>query len=339
LARGAQAASTASDARAQIAAVLEAPLALAPAAAQTACMRPAPPVDPDEDPEDRPADDGSGHAAGRLPPGLYIVAGPIGNLEDISFRAARILREVDLVACEDTRVTAKLLRAAGSERPMLPYHDHSAPHVTSRLIERMARESVALVSDAGTPLISDPGYGLVREARARGVPVTSAPGPSAAIMALSISGLPTDRFLFAGFLPAKAAARDKAIAGVAGVPATLVFYETGPRLAATLAAMAQALGPREAVVARELTKRHEEVLTGTLPMLAERLAGTEPRGEIVLVVGPPAEEVTGAEALDQALLTALKTMAPGKAAASVAAALGVPRGDAYARAMELKDRP
>lgn len=299
-------------------------------------MRAAPPVEPDEDPEDRPADGGSGHAAARLPPGLYIVAGPIGNLEDLTARAARILRQADVVACEDTRVTAKLLRAAGSDRPMLPYHDHSAPHVTARLLERMTRESVALVSDAGTPLISDPGYGLVRAARAQGIPVTSAPGPSAAIMALSISGLPTDRFLFAGFLPPKATARDKAIAGLAGVPATLVFYETGPRLGATLAALADGLGAREAVVARELTKRHEEVLTGRLADLAERLAGTEPRGEIVLVVGPPDAEVTGPEALDQALRTALRTMAPGKAAASVAAALGVPRGEAYARAMALK---
>ncbi len=277
-----------------------------------------------------------GDAAERLPPGLYIVAGPIGNLGDLSFRAARILRQADLIACEDTRVTAKLLRAAGSDRPMLPYHDHSNPEVARRLLERMARESVALVSDAGTPLISDPGYGLVRAARAQGLAVTSAPGPSAAIMALSISGLPTDRFLFAGFLPPRAMARDKAIAGLAGVPATLVFYETGPRVAATLGALADALGPREAVLARELTKRHEEVLAGTLTELAQRLAGTEPRGEIVLVVGPPAEEVAGPEALDRALQTALRTMAPGKAAASVAAALGVPRGEAYARAMALR---
>ena len=299
-------------------------------------MRAAPPVDIDEDPDDGHAGNRSREAAGRLSPGLYIVAGPIGNLEDLTARAARILREADVVACEDTRVTAKLLRAAGSDRPMIPFHDHSPPHVTARLLERMGRESVALVSDAGTPLISDPGYGLVREARARGIAVTSAPGPSAAIMALSVSGLPTDRFLFAGFLPPRAVARDKAIAGLAGVPATLVFYETGPRLAATLAALAAAMGPREAVVARELTKRHEEVLNGTLETLAARVAGTEPKGEIVLVVGPPADEVTGAEALDQALRTALRTMAPGKAAASVAAALGIPRGEAYARAMALK---
>jgi 16S rRNA (cytidine1402-2'-O)-methyltransferase len=297
----------------------------------------APPIESDRDPEVR---DGtppvSDEAAQRLSPGLYIVAGPIGNLEDLTARAARILRQADLVACEDTRVTAKLLRAAGSDRPMLPYHDHSGPQVSARLLERMTRESVALVSDAGTPLISDPGYALVREARARGIPVTSAPGPSAAITALSISGLPSDRFLFAGFLPAKAVARDRAIAGLATVPATLLFYETGPRLAASLSALADALGPRPAVVARELTKRHEEVVGDTLDALAARYAGTEPRGEIVLIVAPPAQEVTGAEALDQALTMALKTMAPGKAAASVAAALGVPRADAYARAMELK---
>ncbi len=274
-----------------------------------------------------------------LAPGLYIVAGPIGNLEDLSPRAARWLRQADVVACEDTRVTAKLLRAAGSDRPMLPYHDHSGPDVEARLIERMARDAVALVSDAGTPLVSDPGHGLVRAARRHGIAVTTAPGPSAAIAALSIAGLPTDRFLFAGFLPAKAVARDKAIAGLAGVPATLVFYESGPRLGATLGALAAALGSRQAAVARELTKRHEEVVTGTLAELAGRYAGAEPKGEIVLLVGPPAQEVTPAEALDQALRAALKTMSSGKAAASVAAALGVPRSEVYARALALKGEP
>lgn len=271
-----------------------------------------------------------------LAPGLYIVAGPIGNLEDLSPRAERMLREADVIACEDTRVTAKLLRAAGSSRPMLPYHDHSPPEVEERLLARMARESVALVSDAGTPLVSDPGHGLVRAARARGIPVTTAPGPSAAIAALSISGLPADRFLFAGFLPAKAVPRDKAIAGLAGIPATLIFYESGPRLAATLAALAQALGDRHAAVARELTKRHEELVGGTLSELAARYAGTEPKGEIVLLVGPPAEEVAPAAALDQALKAALLTLPAGKAAASVAAALGVPRAEVYARALALK---
>lgn len=267
------------------------------------------------------------------------MAGPIGNLEDLSPRAARLLREVDVVACEDTRVTAKLLRAAGSSRPMLPYHDHSPPEVDARLLERMTREAVALVSDAGTPLVSDPGHELVRAARARGIPVTTAPGPSAAIAALSISGLPADRFLFAGFLPPKAAQRDKAIAGLAGIPATLIFYESGPRLAATLQALATALGARAAAVARELTKRHEELVQGSLPELAARYAGSEPKGEIVLMVGPPAEEVAPAAALDQALKAALATLPAGKAAASVAAALGVPRGDVYARALQLKDEP
>ncbi|MGL6043099.1 MAG: 16S rRNA (cytidine(1402)-2'-O)-methyltransferase [Sandaracinobacteroides sp.] len=282
------------------------------------------------------AEDPNPDSGDRLPPGLYIVAGPIGNLEDLGPRAARFLRQADLIACEDTRVTAKLLRAAGSDRPMLPYHDHSGPDVEARLLERIAREAVALVSDAGTPLVSDPGYSLVREARARGLHVTTAPGPSAAIAALSISGLPSDRFLFAGFLPAKAAARNKAIAALAGVPATLLFYESGPRLAASLKALAAALGPRPAAVARELTKRHEELVSGTLIELALRYTGTEPKGEIVLLVGPPAAEMTSADALDQALKAALVTLPAGKAAASVAAALGIPRGEAYARALQLK---
>ena len=275
-------------------------------------------------------------AEGRLAPGLYIVAGPIGNLEDLSPRAARFLRDADLIACEDTRVTAKLLRAAGSERPMLAYHDHSPAEVEERLLARMGRESVALVSDAGTPLVSDPGHELVRSARARGIAVTTAPGPSAAITALSISGLPSDRFLFAGFLPPKAVARDKAIAGLAGVPATLIFYETGPRVAAALEALAQALGPRPAAVARELTKRHEDYSEGPLDELAARFAGTEPKGEIVILVGPPAQEISSADALDQALKAALATLPAGKAAASVSAALGIPRGEVYARALELK---
>lgn len=272
-----------------------------------------------------------------LAPGLYIVAGPIGNLGDLSPRAARILREADVIACEDTRVTAKLLRAAGSDRPMLAYHEHSRAEVGEGLLERMASRSVALVSDAGTPLVSDPGHELVRAARQRGIPVTTAPGPCAAIAALSISGLPSDRFLFAGFLPARAVARDKAIAALAALPFTLIFYESGPRLGATLAALATALGPREAAVARELTKLHEELVTGTLTDLASRYGSSPPRGEIVLLVGPPEAEVATADALDQALEAALRTMAPGKAAASVAAALGLPRGEVYARALDLKN--
>ncbi len=272
----------------------------------------------------------------RLLPGLYIVASPIGNLEDLSLRASRFLRQADLIACEDTRVTAKLLRAAGATTPMLAYHDHSPPEVETQLLDRLQREAIALVSDAGTPLMSDPGHRLVRAAREAGIPVTAAPGPCAAITALSIAGLPTDRFLFSGFLPAKAAARDKAIAALAGVPATLVFYESPARLAATLAALTNQLGPRPSAVARELTKLHEEVMNAPLDVLAAHYARHPPRGEIVVLVGPPPAEVAAGDVLDQSLLVALKTLPPGKAAASVAAALGLPRGVVYQRALELK---
>lgn len=276
--------------------------------------------------------------AGRLDPGLYIVAGPIGNLEDIGLRAARYLREADVIACEDTRVTAKLLRAAGSTRPMLPFHDHSPSDLVEHLVRRMGTESIALVSDAGTPGISDPGFALVRAARAHGIRVTTAPGPSAAIAALSIAGLPAERFLFAGFLPARVAARDQAIATLAAVPATLILYESPARLAATLEALARALGPREAALARELTKRHEEVILGPLPDLAARVRAAAPRGEIVILVAPPKAGAAPAEALDSALQAALATLPPGRAAASVAAALGLPRGRVYARALELGRR-
>jgi 16S rRNA (cytidine1402-2'-O)-methyltransferase len=274
-----------------------------------------------------------------LGPGLYIVATPIGNLEDLSPRAARILREAAVVAAEDTRVTRTLLAHAGSTRPMVRMDDHATPAQRSALLDRAAAEPVALVSDAGTPLISDPGQPLVREARARGLPVTTAPGPCAAIAALSIAGLPTDRFFFAGFLPPKAAARDAAIAGLVAVPGTLVFHESGPRLGRTLEALARILGPREAAVARELTKRFEEVRTGRLDALAADAASSPPpRGEIVLLVGPAAD--TGAassEDLDSALRHALTHMPPGKAAASVAQAFGVPRGPLYARALALSN--
>ena len=265
------------------------------------------------------------------------MAGPIGNLQDLSPRAADWLRRADLIACEDTRVTAKLLRAAGSRRPMQSYHEYSGPAVEQALLDRMASGAVALVSDAGTPLISDPGFTLVRAARARGITVTTAPGPCAAIAALSISGLPSDRFMFAGFLPPKQAARRREIANLQGIPATLIFYETGPRLADCLADLAAAMGDRPAAVARELTKRFEEVVTGSLVELADRYAEAPARGEIVLLIGPPAESAPGDEdALDAALTAALATMPAGKAAASVAAALGLPRGQVYARALELK---
>lgn len=273
--------------------------------------------------------------ASALAPGLYIVASPIGNLADLSLRAADVLCRADLIACEDTRVTATLLRAAGSDRPMLRFDDHRSRALVPDLVARMAREAVALVSDAGTPLISDPGHDLVRAARAAGIPVTAVPGPCAAIAALSISGLPSERFFFAGFLPARAAARDQAIAALVAVPGTLVFHETAPRLAATLAALARILGDRPAAVARELTKRHEEVVTGPLATLAARYAAAPPKGEIVLLVGPGAAEGPTDADIDAALRQALLAMPPGRAAASVASAFGQARGPLYARALAL----
>ena len=273
----------------------------------------------------------------RLDPGLYIVATPIGNLADLSPRAADILAHADVLAVEDSRVTAKLLQHIGVRRPMMPYHDHNADRVRPELIARMAAESVALVSDAGTPLISDPGYKLVRDARATGVPVTTLPGPCAAIAALTLAGLPTDRFLFAGFLPAKAKARADAIAELAGVRATLVFYESGPRLSAALSALHDGLGDREAAVAREISKAFEQTVTGTLVELSARYAEAPPKGEIVIVVGPPGEaEPASADEVDKALRDALKRLPPAKAAGEVAKAFGADRKDLYARAMAMK---
>ena len=221
-----------------------------------------------------------------LQPGLYIVATPIGNLSDLSPRAADILARADLIAVEDSRVTAKLLNHIGVKRPMIPYHDHNADRVRPGLIARMASEAVALVSDAGTPLISDPGYKLVRDARAAGIEVTTIPGPSAVIAALTLAGLPTDRFAFFGFLPAKAGAKAASIAEAAGFRGTIAFYESGPRLAATLAALRQGLGDRDAAVAREISKRFEQCVTGTLSELEARYADAAPKGEIVVIVGP-----------------------------------------------------
>jgi 16S rRNA (cytidine1402-2'-O)-methyltransferase len=272
-----------------------------------------------------------------LSPGLYIVATPIGNLGDLSPRAAHILSHAAVIAVEDSRVTATLLRHIGTKRPMAPYHDHNAEEVRPGLIARMGTEAVALVSDAGTPLISDPGYKLVRDARAAGHTVWTIPGPCAAVAALTLAGLPTDRFLFVGFLPAKAQARAAAIAEVATIRATLVLYESGPRLAATLAALAAGLGNREAAVTREITKRFEEAVTGTLTMLAERYADAPPKGEIVVVVAPPgAPEAASAEDADTALSEALTRLSTGQAASEVAKKLGLDRKALYARALELK---
>ncbi len=272
-----------------------------------------------------------------LSPGLYIVATPIGNLGDLSPRAAATLAAADVIAVEDSRVTAKLLRHIGIKRPMVSYHDHSGESVRHALIARMASEAVALVSDAGTPLISDPGYKLVRHARAAGVSVVTIPGPSAAIAALTLAGLPTDRFLFVGFLPSKAKARAEAIAEIAGVRATLVLYESGPRLATSLAGLADGLGNREAAVARELSKLYEECVTGTLTELATRYRDAPPKGEIVIVVAPPSapEAATESDA-DTALAEALTRLSPGQAASEVAKNLHLDRRTLYARALALK---
>ncbi|WP_288413224.1 16S rRNA (cytidine(1402)-2'-O)-methyltransferase [uncultured Sphingomonas sp.] len=273
----------------------------------------------------------------KLVPGLYIVATPIGNLGDLTIRAADILSRADVIAVEDSRVTAGLLRHIGVKRPMIPYHDHNAEGMRPGLIARMGSEAVALVSDAGTPLISDPGYKLVRDARAAGHAVVTIPGPCAAIAALTLAGLPTDRFLFAGFLPSKTHARADAIAEIAGVRATLVFYESGQRLSATLAALAEGLGERECGVAREITKRFEECVTGTLSVLAQRYADAPPRGEIAIVVAPPgAPPPATQDDADTALREALTRLPASKAAGEVAKALGMDRRELYARAMEMK---
>lgn len=249
----------------------------------------------------------------------------------------QVLGSASLIACEDTRVTAKLRNHFGIRTPMAAYHDHNGDRVRPGLIARALAEPIALVSDAGTPLISDPGFKLVQDARLAGVNVVTIPGPSAVIAALSIAGLPTDRFLFAGFLPAKAGARAAAIAELAAVPATLVFYESGPRLAATLAALHAGLGDRPAAVGRELTKRHEEMVGGALSDLATRWAEQPPKGEIVIVVGPPLPAVAPQAAdIDSALIAALTTLRVKDAARQVADALGLPKGEVYARALALK---
>jgi 16S rRNA (cytidine1402-2'-O)-methyltransferase len=269
--------------------------------------------------------------------GLYIVATPIGNLADLSQRAIALLSAADIVAVEDSRITGKLLHLLGLKKKMWRYNDHSSTHDRDALIAAASEQIVVLVSDAGTPLISDPGYKLVRAAREAGVFVSTAPGPSAVIAALSICGLPTDRFLFAGFLPSKAKARDDAIGAFAKIDATLVFYESGPRLAASLAAMAKGFGDREAAVARELTKKFEEVITGPLSQLAQRYESQEARGEIVVVVGPPEKQHDSEDGdVDAALAEALSRLPTSKAAAEIARRFGLERSVVYSRAAAIK---
>jgi 16S rRNA (cytidine1402-2'-O)-methyltransferase len=281
----------------------------------------------------------AGHAfeAPRLPAGLTIVATPIGNLRDITLRALEILAGADLVACEDTRVTRKLFEHYGISTPLIAYHDHNAEAVRPKILERLAAgAAVALVSDAGTPLISDPGYRLVREAVEAGHTVTAAPGASSALMALTVAGLPTDRFFFEGFLPAKDAARRTRIAELARIPATLVLFESGPRLGETLADLAAGLGARRAAVARELTKLHEEVRRGDLTSLAgDYAAGAETRGEMVIVIAPPQAEPASADDIDALLARALARTTVKEAVSEVASATGAPRRAVYSRALEL----
>ncbi len=279
----------------------------------------------------KPSQTAAGSKRGRL----LLVATPIGNLGDLSARAARALAEACVVACEDTRTTGVLLRAHGIETPMTPYHDHNAERARPALLARIeAGEIVALVSDAGTPLIADPGYKLVREAIAAGHEVSALPGPSAVLTALVISGLPTDRFLFAGFLPPKEVARRRALGEVKGVAATLVFYESPQRLADSLADMARVFGPRQGAVARELTKMFEEVRRGTLDELARHYAEAgAPKGEIVIVVEGPVPEDVAEHDVEALLDEALDRLTLRDAAAVVAEATGMPRREIYRRAL------
>lgn len=272
-----------------------------------------------------------------LAPGLYLVATPIGNLGDITLRALEVLRGADRICAEDTRVTHRLLARYGIKRPLEPYHDHNAEVARPKILAALRRgERIALVSDAGTPLVSDPGYKLVRAAIAEGIAVSAAPGPSAALAALVLSGLPPDVFLFGGFLPPRPAARRGALETYKGLAATLVFFEGPSRLAAALADMAEVLGDRPAAIARELTKLHEEVRRGRLAELAAyyREAGP-PRGETVIVVGPPEPAARGLADIDARLEAALKGHGVREAASRVAAELGVQRRLVYRRALEL----
>lgn len=271
-----------------------------------------------------------------LQPGLYIVATPIGNLGDVTFRAVDVLRRVSAVACEDTRVTGKLLHHLGIKQKLIRHDDHAGDAEREGLLALIAREPVALVSDAGTPMISDPGYRLVRAAKAAGLMVTSLPGPSAAIMALTLAGLPSDRFLFAGFLPPRDKARRDTLAELAAIKATLVFYETAPRLQASLAAIEEVLPGREVAVAREMTKRFEECRTGAPAELAAHYAAHPPKGEIVLLVAPGEGGAEGLHDVDALLREALAGNKPSQAAGSVAKLTGLDRKALYARALELK---
>lgn len=275
--------------------------------------------------------------AARPAPGLHVVATPIGNLGDISVRALETLAGADVIACEDTRITRRLTDRYGIEAPLIPYHDHNGASMRPRILARLAAgDAVALVSDAGTPLVSDPGFKLVVEAAEAGHRIHPIPGPSALLAALVAAGLPTDRFLFDGFLPPKEGQRRNRIAELKAIPATLVLYETGPRLPESLADLADVLGPRAAAVCRELTKAFEEVRRADLPTLAAHYAAAGgPKGEIVLVIGPPQEAAAEDVDVDTALVRALAEHSLKDAVAAVAGATGRPKRDVYARALAL----
>ncbi len=284
---------------------------------------------------------GSAIEAPRAEAGLYLVATPIGNLGDISLRALELLAAADVIACEDTRVTRKLTERYGIATPLMAYHEHNAGEARPKIIAKLDEgQVVALVSDAGTPLISDPGYKLVRATVEAGHPVTALPGASAVMGALNVAGLPTDRFFFEGFLPPKHVGRQKRIAELSAIPATLVLFESGPRLGDALADLAQGLGPRAAAVCRELTKLHEEVRRDDLSALAQHYAGdAETRGEIVIVIAPPAEEQMSAGDLDALLRSALARVSVKDAVGEVALATGRSRREVYQRALELEKEP
>lgn len=293
---------------------------------------------PDNSPEHRYEIGGHAFAADPLPPGLHLVATPIGNLADVTLRGLRTLAAADLLYCEDTRITTRLLHRYGIRATLRPYHDHNAARVRPAILEALAQgRSVALASDAGTPLVSDPGFKLVEAAIAAGHPVHMAPGPSAPVMALALSGLPSDRFLFLGFLPAKRQARRALLATLGPLEATAVCFETAPRIAEALRDIAETLGDPPVAVARELTKLHEEVLRGTASAVAAGIAARGGiRGEITLVLRPAAQRAASAD-VDAALAQALREMPPARAAADLARRFDLPRKDLYRRALALKD--
>ena len=276
-----------------------------------------------------------------LDSGLYVISTPIGNLRDITLRALDILSQSDLVLAEDTRVAQKLLSVYGLSRPVERYDDHCDGRIRPKVLEILSQGGrIALVSDAGTPLVSDPGYRLVKAAAEAGAPIYAAPGPSALLAALAVSGLPSDRFLFAGFMPPKSAGRRAILEELSPVRATLIFYETGPRLTDSLRDMLAVCGDRQAVVARELTKLYETVLRGTISELIDRLGTQTPKGEIVVLIAPGTEAPATVADMDQALTEALTHSSLSEAAAAVAKSLGLNRKSVYRRALELKsERP